>query len=357
MTTCNGLRKANVRGFTLIELLVVLFIIGVMIALLLPNVRVAREAARRMSCSNNAKNLALAIHNYHEAHGQFPSAMGGTGGDDELSGNQNRLSGFVGLLPYIEQGTLWSKISAPSEFNGQAYPTMGPAPWVSEYEPWTMHSPVMRCPSAGAEKTGLGRTNYTFCIGDVAQQIHEPATLRGMFACRMTSSFQDIADGTAQTIMLCEIGAKHERKIVGQFAVQQPAGLLQDPSLCLSTLDTGKTSYAKSVPVNQHGRGARWADGAAGYSLVNTILPPNSPSCAVGGTEAVDGIYSAGSEHGGGAIVAKGDGSVTFINEDVDAGDPHQPPPTPAQIAKGPFPSPYGVWGAMGTAAGEEPTK
>jgi prepilin-type N-terminal cleavage/methylation domain-containing protein len=357
MKASDGLRGTEARGFTLIELLVVIGIIGILIAMLLPNVRTAREAARRMQCSNNAKNLGLAVHNYHEGHGCFPPAMGGTGGDDEMSGNRNRLGGLVALLPYLEQGTLWTTISSPGKIEGQTYPAMGPAPWVNKYAPWSTELPFLHCPSAPKDKTRAGQTNYTFCVGDVAQQIHEPETLRGMFACGMTSSFKDIADGTTQTIMLCEIGAKHERRIVGQFAVQQPAGLLQDPSLCLSTLDSDKTSYAKSVPVNQHGRGARWADGAAGYSLVNTILPPNSPSCAVGGTEAVDGIYSAGSEHGGGAIVAKGDGSVTFINEDVDAGDPHQPPPTPAQIAKGPFPSPYGVWGAMGTAAGEEPTK
>ena len=90
---------------------------------------------------------------------------------------------------------------------------------------------------------------------------------------------------------------------------------------------------------------------------MNTILPPNSTSCAVGGSEAVDGVYSVGSFHSGGAMVAMADGSIHFINEDIDAGDPTRSTPMPEQFENGPFPSPYGVWGALGTAIGGEPAK
>ena len=110
------------KGFTLVELLVVIAIIGVLVGLLLPAVQAAREAARRMSCSNNFKQIGLAIHNYHSAFKQLPRHGGGTGlqglpsiGDTRLppGNNQNDLSIFVGLAPFMEQQALWEQISNP----------------------------------------------------------------------------------------------------------------------------------------------------------------------------------------------------------------------------------------------------
>ncbi|HTN77681.1 MAG TPA: DUF1559 domain-containing protein [Pirellulaceae bacterium] len=352
-------QNASPRGFTLVELLVVVFIICVIIALLLPAVRRAREPARRMQCSNNLKQLGLALHNYHDVHGHLPSCMGGTGeGATELLGNANRLSGLIAILPYIEQTTLYEQIIAPHEIDGVSYPAMGPAPWVDAYEPWNTPINIFRCPSASGGKAKSNRTNYTFCIGDAAQQIHQPKTLRGAFACGLISRLDEITDGTSQTILMAEIGSRAERSVIGQYAIDQPAGILRNPSLCRDTLAKSRPKfYAQDVKLSGPGRGARWAEGAAGNSLFNTILPPNSPSCAVGGTEAVDGIYSAGSDHTGGANVLKADGSIHFIADDIDAGDSTHPTPTPEQMATGHFPSPYGIWGAMGTAAGEEKVK
>jgi prepilin-type N-terminal cleavage/methylation domain-containing protein len=359
-------RAVFARAFTLVELLVVLFIICVIVALLLPAVRSSREAARRMQCSNNLKQLALALHNYHEAHLRFPSAMGGTGeGATPLQSNRNRLSGLVALLPYLEQAQLWEQISSPAKFDGTSYPAMGPAPWITAYEPWRVQLQALACPSTtrispdsgrkNLARTQLGRTNYAFCIGDVAEQIHQPQTLRGAFGCGLTSRLEDMTDGGSQTIALGEIGNASERLVNGQFATAQPATMLRNPSLCRDTLadDRGRT-YAANVPLSSDGRGGRWADGAAGFGLVNTILPPNSPSCAVGGSEAVDGIYSVGSNHTDGAYVLLVDGSIRFISNDIDVGDPTRAPPTPHQIATDQIPSPYGVWGALGTRAGED---
>src|SRR5690606_4463896 len=126
-----------------------------------------------------------------------------------------------------------------------------------------------------------GSTSYAFSIGDMAREIHEPSITRGAFACRRVVRFDDITDGTSQTIAMAEMRME-------SFATNQSASVLENPSLC-------KDDATDNDPL----RGSRWADGAAGYSLVNTILPPGSPSCAVGGAEEVDGIYSAGSDHPG----------------------------------------------------------
>jgi prepilin-type N-terminal cleavage/methylation domain-containing protein/prepilin-type processing-associated H-X9-DG protein len=346
---------ASPRGFTIVELLVVIAIIGLLVALLLPAVRSSGEAARRMSCGNNLKLLGLALHNYHDAHGHFPSAMGGTGhGVTRTQGNANRLSGLVALLPFIEQQPLWEQISTACEIDGVMYPAMGLAPWVTEYTPWRTEIPGFRCPSADSKRADFGQTNYTFCVGDIVHEIHQATRLRGAFAGGMTACFKDITDGTSNTIAMGEIGTPSGLSVIGQFATGQATSILANPKLCLDVRDPKRhKSYGKNVPLGEPGRGGRWADGAAGFSLVNTVLPPNSPSCAVGGAHAVDGLYSAGSLHPGGVQVLMVDGSARFASETIDAGDSSHPPVTPQQLADGPIASPYGVWGALGTSAGE----
>ncbi len=149
------LRKSNTSGFTLVELLVVIAIIGVLVGLLLPAVQAAREAARRMSCSNNFKQIGLGIHNYHSAYKQLPLQGTGSGPPDIAKGvdadwwkenecsSQQQLSALVGILPFVEQQALWDKISNPSiEYTGNQGPASRSQLGDSRRErrlPWTEH--------------------------------------------------------------------------------------------------------------------------------------------------------------------------------------------------------------------------
>ena len=344
------------RGLTIVELLVVIAIIGVLVGLLLPHTRGAREAARRMSCSNNFKHVGIALQNYHSANNHFPAAMSGTGiGTTDLLGNANRLSGMVALLPFLEQQALWEDISQPSQDAGTPYPAMGPAPWIGKYRPWRTQVPSLRCASAASETTGFGLTNYAFSIGDTARQVHDGETIRGMFVCRQVTRGMDVLDGLAHTIAMAEVANRNQSIVYGQVAINQPRNILDDPLRCRQTVATDSAwKYATDVLLSDHGRGGRWADGAATYGLVNTVLPPNSPSCAVIGGEATDGLYSSSSFHGGGSHVLMGSGAVVFVTDSIESGDQHQATISKDQLEAGNIASPHGLWGALGTAAADD---
>ncbi|WP_158261225.1 MULTISPECIES: DUF1559 domain-containing protein [Pirellulaceae] len=345
----NDPARSNRRGFTLKELFVVTFIIALFLCLcVLPLGRRGggREAARRMQCTNNMKQLVLALHNYHDTYGRFPTAMGGTG----LGGNENRLNALVPLLPFLESSPFYDQIYSGS----YGAPPGGPAPWDTTFPPWQQHIEVFVCPSAYYEGKDYQGTNYAFCVGDVTRDIHQLSKPRGAFAPGLYVKLSDITDGTSYTIAMAEIGTAYGRQVQGQYATNLPATILDDPGICWRTVDSGKKYYSGKVGLHEFGRGYNWVDGGAGPGLFNTILPPNSPSCAVGGLEAVDGVYSAGGHHPGGCIVAFTDGSVQFVSEEVDVGDTAQAPPTIENYATDALASPYGVWGAFGTINGGE---
>lgn len=350
MTACmiSNPRRTIRRGFSLKTLLVVIAIIAVALAFLLPAVQRAREEARRMQCMGHFKGLILAVHNFHDTFGQLPSAMGGTKG----AANQGRLSGLVDLLPMIEQSALYEVIQKGDTAGG--IPPGGAVPWDKTYPPWQVRQEYLECPTADDPRNGFQPTNYAFCIGDVAVDIHQLPKLRGAFAPGLNGRFKDITDGLSNTIAIAEIGTAQHRAVPGQYVVDLPANILTDPAIGLRTLQSNQRSYRSDAALHPYGRGYHWADGAAGPGLVNTILPPNSPSCAVGGKEAVDGIYSAGSYHPAGMNVALCDGSVMRITSDVDCGDSAAAPPIAEDYADQTLASPFGIWGALGSIDGGE---
>ncbi len=378
-------RKSQ-QGFTLVELLVVIAIIGILVGLLLPAVQAAREAARRMSCSNNFKQIGLAIHNYHSAYKQMP--QNGTGTIRTQAGNvttnSSRLfaSWLVPLTPFIEQQALWEKISNQStettpgytmpgsvlQYNGiQMWPAMGPTPWVRQYAPWQTEVPTYRCPSDPAYgPPAQGRSNYAACIGDALDRVNyggtseygfwhnskgggqsnlnwmatrSRASCRGMFWNRRVTKFRDTLDGLANTVMAGEIATSlGQREVNADWVRGFPGGagatsVEANPSVCKSGphIDPNRPSfYATTATMHGSGsnqcKGCRWADFRPMYTSFTTILPPNSPSCQAGGGDYNEGIHSAGSRHQGGAHVLMGDGAVIFITDSIEAGDSTAPP-------------------------------
>jgi len=149
----------NKTGFTLVELLVVIAIIGMLIALLLPAVQAAREAARRMSCTNNLKQIGLAVHNFHDTMMGLPPATVGTTDPDHP-----RASFFVLILPYIEKNAMYDLIKSKS--NDFADPLTNVAFWnplsVEERRSFSGAWNNFRCPSRrGANDVGLTDTSTT----------------------------------------------------------------------------------------------------------------------------------------------------------------------------------------------------
>jgi len=353
------------RGFTLVELLVVIAIIGILVALLLPAVQAAREAARRMQCGNNLKQIALGIHNYESSYKKFPSMQSGTG--TIVAGRQRfAMGGFYQTLPYCEQSSLYDRLQ------------------VLDLEPWNGNAlyltrvPYLECPSDVGQQdpSNSGRTrtltSYAFCSGDnyAMSQIVQGGTEernsaalanqklmilnRGIFGRSNYPSMSEITDGTSNTMMLGErsrpdtTNAKGSAILIaGQIATFSP--------LTCKVEFTGRLYLNPAlVFLSDTQPGYRGMAGNAFFAGVNTILPPNSAVCIIGSGSVsphwFGGLWTATSEHPGGVQVALADGSVRFISNTIDAGN--QAAIAPAATAAGP--SPYGVWGALGTKASGE---
>ncbi|MEX2172763.1 MAG: DUF1559 domain-containing protein [Pirellulaceae bacterium] len=336
------------RGFTLVELLVVIAIIGVLVALLLPAVQAAREAARRSSCGNNLKQLGIALHNYHDTYNNLPYRMG-------MPTALNRsMSGFVSILPFLEQRPLFDTISTPQTINGTNYGPFGPY-WINAaYIPWRTNVPGFLCPSdsEGARKsaTQTGRNNYCFSAGD-RTQTWDDAPSRSPFGSRQHFNLSAIRDGTSNTIAMSErcIGVGPGLKVKGGKVMSHSSvnynPTLNSPILCMATLGSNGL-YQTGLPTTASA-GTAWHVGWSGYTQVNTILPPNGPSC--NGTPWHDGPANEPptSYHPGGVLVLKCDASVSFVSDTINTGN----------LALGSVvdgPSPYGVWGAMGSKDGGE---
>ncbi|MEW4453888.1 DUF1559 domain-containing protein [Bremerella sp. JC817] len=353
-----GLNRNRLRGFTLVELLVVIAIIGVLIALLLPAVQQAREAARRMQCTNNLKQLGLALHNYHDAFGSFPFRNGGTGAPSSSTGGQrSRLSGFLFLAPFYEQQALYDHFVGGVEA----------PPWDSSKitGPTFAEAVVdaLLCPSDGQgpppANNAIGMYNYVMCGGDsangtaISTSVTTPTVRgsRGMFGSYMSYRFRDIIDGTSNTIALSELSRPTSRRHIGMVA---STSRINNPAACKALYDYNNNEYYADgwVASGEQLRGYRWADGAEFFAGFHTNVPPNSPSCFTQPQmgHVYVGLYSAGSKHPGGIVCTFADGSARFITDTIDTGDQSQIHP----VYNAGYASPYGVWGALGTrAAGE----
>ncbi|MCC9602500.1 DUF1559 domain-containing protein [Stieleria sp. JC731] len=417
--------KKGANGFTLVELLVVIAIIGILVGLLLPAVQAAREAARRMSCSNNFKQIGLAMHNYHSAYKELPRQNGGTGlgrldgntswWEGSTTTNNEELSAFVGMMPFLEQQGLWDNIVQPGTrtLNNAPLPraagtlghwtSMGPNPRLDReggesrrFIPWSTEIPTLRCPSDPGQGTPAGgRTNYAVSLGDSYNQVwdhgHKNADLspgdawrakffnasdRGFFSRKKSTKFRDMLDGLSNTIaggeIITDLGDRDKRSalaaVIQSWVVENnpmecvDRGWIdpESPSFWCDNGSTGCTAPARYMD-GEAGRGMNWAWAAFTMTGMHTIRPPNSEMCEAHWYDNV-GLCPPSSRHQGGVHILMGDGAVTFITDSIEAGDQRaacigshsEPPRSPDEPWRVGKPSPFGVWGALGSRRGRE---
>lgn len=332
------IQLSNVRlrkAFTLIELLVVIAIIAILIGLLLPAVQKVREAAARMQCSNSLKQLGLALHNYQDTFKVLPMGQGRYASNGN---NSDRISGHVALLPYIEQDNLYNQAQSAG---------LGVHPWLQgNNAAWAVQVKVLLCASDRQTRIGSrGNTNYMFCWGDSINQTQGNG--RGAFGRNPAAqeTIQGISDGSSNTLFMSE----RRRSGSGQIHLTATnRGTLTTPNDCRANFNYTTRTYNSGVTTGAWA-GVRYADGLRSFTGFTTNLGPNNnPSCVETTWDGSNGIFPASSNHSGGVNCLFGDGSVRFVSDSIDTGNPG----ASARNLNGP--SPFGVWGALGTKNGGE---
>jgi prepilin-type N-terminal cleavage/methylation domain-containing protein/prepilin-type processing-associated H-X9-DG protein len=355
------------RGFTLIELLVVIAIIAVLIALLLPAVQAAREAARRGQCSNNLKQIGLAMHNYHSSNNTFPQGTSDEAGyfPYGYSGGWGMWSAQSEMLPYMEQNPIYSAINfswvgafgTGSFINGTSYITIissflcpsdnnaayGGKPSVFSNDPPNINSyrgSVGTTTSVWGSNSGYAACepdpfNITYPNGN--NTCGKPYST-GMFVYYLANGIQNCTDGTSNTIAFAEslVGSPNynilspylrnnaiEGVTAAGNAQAADASSLPQATL-LAALQACTAAYQAQSSINIS-VGNRWGWGGTAETLFHTIVPPNSKNYAwntcqhyCAGCAPSEAVFSnAQSNHPGGVNVMMTDGSVRFVKDSI----------------------------------------
>jgi prepilin-type N-terminal cleavage/methylation domain-containing protein/prepilin-type processing-associated H-X9-DG protein len=346
-------------GFTLIELLVVMAILAILIGLLLPAVQSARDAARRVQCTNNLKQIGIGLHTYHSAYGVFP--MGGSRNNRKMEPDSydewSNWSSLGALLAQVDQVPMFNAINfdfAPELQDAQSNPANA-----------TINLAVIGlylCPSdpnAGRQNTNSYHASY----GTTTNQNY-PASggCTGLFTVERSHGIAACTDGTSGTVAFSEalvgdgqgagrIGSntanpsRYRGNAYQSTDVPEPTGsrvydAFQARAAVLAALDVCAAEFRTSDGIADQ-RGWRWSQGVTGFTMFNTIQTPNDRRYPFGGCRFSgrpdwnmdDGfVYGASSNHPGGVNALFADGSVRFVRDGVDR-----------------F-----VWWSLGTRAGSE---
>lgn len=314
-------------GFTLVELLVVIAIIGILVALLLPAIQAAREAARRTECVNHLKQIAIAFHNYHDTYKTLPRVRYDGAGPPiaeptcdpngswgcGYNGCRRQTTGmFVRMLPFLEQEALYNEYKLTC------------STFATTNKDLTFNARIgtFVCPSDRVEN-GWAQSNYVWSLGPSLAWDDGPANGIGMLRWDNEVRLTDAKDGTSNTVMLAE-----------QLIGDGNDGMRSTSDVVLSVPMNIPYTFPSDVQVNQVGAAAEaaWGNQRSGHCAFrvwsspflwcNEIAPPNwkypEVQDAGCGIRVGSGIRPPRSEHPAGVNVALADGTVHFVSGDIN---------------------------------------
>ncbi|QDT89065.1 DUF1559 domain-containing protein [Gimesia algae] len=292
------------HGFTLIELLVVIAIIAILIALLLPAVQQAREAARRSTCKNSLKQIGLALHNYHNAHGAYAPGYISRNITSSVNSTTETGTGFawgVMLLPFLDQSPLYNQLNL--NLDCTVSPNIGLA---------DSAIPIFRCPSDtnqgvfsvsdGSNTYRVASANYVgiYGYGSLTEKPGAPMG-KGILYRNSNTRIRDITDGTSNTIVVGERSHQHQFASAGTTVEADSTWYAAIPSATRPAGMMSMTEGPASLILGHVGQPAM-------MSMSEMHHPPNT----------TNHIANFSSKHEGGAHFLLGDGAVRFLSENMN---------------------------------------